>query len=272
MPAMRTRLVIGSLIAMGATSSVPLSAHAKEQTFSVDAVHSTVIFGIQHLGAGRFYGRFNDVSGTISHDADVDTGLNLDIVVAIDSVDTGNDGLDQHLKGGDFFSADQYATMTFKSTAVKRKDAKVYEVTGDLTLHGVTKQQTIDMEWHGTADKGRGLKCGFETAFVIERSDFGMSWGVDNGALGNDVRIIVSLEANAASERKESDSGDKDAAGGGGRGQRMLARFDANKDGKLQKEEAPERMQSQFDELDKNGDGVLDADEVGAMSGRRRGG
>ncbi len=182
-------VVVSSMVALADAGS------AAPKTYSIDPVHSTAIFRIKHMGAGPFYGRFNDVSGTIAFDGS--ESLELDVSVAIESVDSGSERLDGHLKSPDFFNAKEFPTMTFKSRSVKNKAHKLSVVAGDLTIHGVTKPMTVEVEWIGTADMGRGERCGFEAIFTIKRSDFGMTMGVEAGSLGDDIRVIVGLEAGA---------------------------------------------------------------------------
>src|SRR5262249_11217423 len=100
---------------------------------------------------------------------------------------------DQHLKGPDFFNVKQFPTMSFKSSKMKAVDARTYEVTGDLTLHGVTRPVTVTLERIGTA-KGMGgeTRTGFETTFTIKRSDFGMKYMIP--AVGDEVKVIVAVE------------------------------------------------------------------------------
>ena len=179
------------LLALAPLAMASKSNIAAKETFNIDSVHSTAIFRVQHLGAGNFYGRFNELEGTIDWDAE--DGPSFDVSIKIESVDSGNEALDKHLKNADFFDAKQFPTMTFKSTGAKKMGDN-WKVTGEMTMHGVTKPVEVDMEFVGRADVGRGDRVGFETTFTIKRSDFGMNWGVENGALGDATKIIVSLE------------------------------------------------------------------------------
>jgi polyisoprenoid-binding protein YceI len=120
--------------------------------------------------------------------------MKFDITIKVESVDTANDDLNKHLRSPDFFSAKDFPSMTFKSTSALKVDDATYDVTGDLTLHGVTKTVVARVEYCGMADMGRGPKAGFEAQLLIKRSDFGIKYGVDKGAIGNDVKIIVGLE------------------------------------------------------------------------------
>ena len=179
------------LLALAPLAMASKSNTAAKETFNIDSVHSTAIFRVQHLGAGNFYGRFNELEGTIDWDAE--NGPSFDVSIKIESVDSGNEALDRHLKNADFFDAKQFPTMTFKSTGAKKMGDN-WKVMGEMTMHGVTKAVEVDMEFVGRADVGRGDRVGFETTFTVKRSDFGMKWGVENGALGDATKIIVSLE------------------------------------------------------------------------------
>ena len=179
------------LLAIAPLAAASKSNIAVKETFNIDSVHSTAIFRVQHLGAGNFYGRFNELEGTIDWDAE--SGPSFDVTIKIESVDSGSEALDRHLKNADFFDAKQFPTMTFKSTGAK-KLGDDWRGMGEMTMHGVTKAVEVDMEFVGRADFGRGDRVGFETSFTVKRSDFGMNWGVEKGSLGDATKIIVSLE------------------------------------------------------------------------------
>jgi polyisoprenoid-binding protein YceI len=138
-----------------------------------------------------FYGRFNDIAGTITGDENPA----FDISIDINSVDTNNEKLDAHLKSPDFFNAVEFEEMTFKSSATKKVGDDKYEVTGDITIHGVTKPLTVMMSKTGQVKGRRGELIGFEMEFQISRTDYGMSYGIESGALSNDIKVIVALEA-----------------------------------------------------------------------------
>ena len=163
-------------------------------TYNLDPAHSNAIFRIKHLNSSWFYGRFDDVQGTlVLDDADM-SKWSINITVKTDSVDTHNEKRDTHLKSPDFFNAAQYPTMTFKSKTIAVKSAGVWTVTGDLTMHGTTKTVTVDLERVGTGkDPWGGTRTGAETTFTLKRSEYGVS-GLPDG-LGDEVRVIVSVEA-----------------------------------------------------------------------------
>ncbi len=168
------------------------SSSAAAATFTVDDTHSMSLFRVTHMGAGRFWGRFNEISGTAQYAPD--SMLALDITIAVSSVDCANKKLDGHLKSPDFFNAVEYPTMKFVSTGAKSLGAGRFDVTGNLTIHGVTKPITVVIECSPVVVMGGAARAGFETTFEIKRSDFGMSYGVEHGAVSDETRVIVSLE------------------------------------------------------------------------------
>ncbi|MDZ4753341.1 MAG: YceI family protein [Phycisphaerae bacterium] len=172
----------------------PSSTSMSASTFDVDDVHSATFFRVQHLGAGQFWGRINDVSGTFTSANGSPEGVRFDITVKASSVDTNTEKLNEHLRSPDFFNAKEFPTLTFKSTGVKAAKQGFFDVTGDFTLHGVTKPVTATVEFTGQKAGKAGDRAGYEATFTIKRSEFGMNYGVDNGMLGDEVRIIVNLE------------------------------------------------------------------------------
>lgn len=169
----------------------PVSARAAE-TWKIDSVHSMALFRVQHLGAGMFWGRFDDVQGSITTNGDQ---VGFDVMIDPASVSSGNDGLNGHLMSPDFFSAKEFPQMTFKSGTSEKIGSNMWKVTGDLTMRGVTKPVTAMIEMTGRADMGKGERVGFEATFTVDRAEFGVTYGVDKGAIGKDVRVIVGLEA-----------------------------------------------------------------------------
>lgn len=169
------------------------ASFAAAATFTVDPVHSTVVFRIKHNNTAYFYGRVNAPEGTINFDPANVEASSFSFTLKTANIDTANQGRDTHLKSADFFNAAEHPNLTFKSTAVKKGEGDKLEVTGDLSIHGVTKSVTVTLEKTGEGtNRGRAL-VGFETVFTIKRSDFGMS-GMTN-ALGDEVRLMVGIEA-----------------------------------------------------------------------------
>ena len=189
--------------ATAATSTVPVAAGALPileplpdmpvGDYKVDAVHSAAMFRVQHAQAGQFWGRFNDVDGVVTYTPDKEQHFAFDIDVDLASVDSGNDKLDQHLKSPDFFNAKEFGKMTFKSTEVERLGQNVWDVAGDLTMNGITKQVVAVVRFTGTGEV-MGRRAGFEAEFDIKRSDFEHNYGIEKGVLGDTTRVIVGLE------------------------------------------------------------------------------
>ena len=166
-----------------------VGARESADTFGVNTTNSSVVFRIKNRRVTFFYGRFNNLSGTYRIDSDEPSKSMFELKITVESLDTANAKRDAHLKGKDFFDAEAFPEILFKSTSVKKgKDADTYEVTGDMTLHGVTKSMTVELAHTGT----QGAMSGFETKFSIKRSDFGM----DNflPGIADEVQLFVSVE------------------------------------------------------------------------------
>ena len=176
---------------------VVLSAQSRGDNYKVDPVHSATVFRIQHANLGYVWGRINDPGGTFTLDAGDPTKSTFSLELQVANVDTHNDKRDAHLKSPDFFNAKQYPTITFKSTAVKKSaQANAFEVTGDLTLHGVTKSITVPVELLGKGEfPPRTPRAAVETVFTIKMSEFDVK-GIPGmpGAVGDELRLIFAAE------------------------------------------------------------------------------
>ncbi len=161
-------------------------------TFKIDPVHSSIVFGILHLGVTDFYGRFNDVSGKVVFDKEDPSKNSVELSIPVESIDTHNEKRDQHLKSPDFFNAKQFPMIVFKSKSVEASGDK-YKVTGELMLHGVTKPLALEFKRGADAKGMEGeIRGGGQAHFTFKRSDFGMDFM--QGPLGDEVAIFVSLE------------------------------------------------------------------------------
>jgi polyisoprenoid-binding protein YceI len=170
--------------------AAPFAAAA--DTYKLDPVHSFVLFRIKHMDVSYSYGRFNDPTGTIVYDAADPSKDSVELEIKVDNLDTHNDKRDQHLKSPAFFDAKQFPTITFKSTAVKAGEGGKLEVTGDLTLHGVTKSITVSLEKTGEGEVMRSHRVGFESTVELKKSDFEIK-GIPG--VGDDVTLRFSFEA-----------------------------------------------------------------------------
>jgi len=174
-----------------ALAAVGLSGAARAEEYALDLAHTGFTFKIQHLGVSWTYGRFNACEGAFRIDSNpANTAFTLQIKT--DSIDTGNQQRDDHLRSPDWFNSKQFPLITFKSTSVKQTPAG-YEVTGDLTLHGVTKAVVLNVEGGGKAEFPQGVqRIGYTTNVVLKRSEFGMNTMV--GPVGDDVYLSISFE------------------------------------------------------------------------------
>ena len=164
-------------------------------TWNVDGSHSTVEFSVRHLMIAKVRGRFTDIAGSVTVGADP-LQSSVAATVRTASVSTNDDGRDGHLRSADFFDVAKYPTITFKSTSVKEVAKGKLEVTGDFTLHGVTKRITIPITNAGTQPgmQPGSVVAGFiDGAVTINRNDYGIKYGP--GVLGDDVAISLNIEA-----------------------------------------------------------------------------
>jgi polyisoprenoid-binding protein YceI len=187
------RFIVGSAfaaLALVLSASTPAAA----ETYKADPVHSTSVFRIKHANAAYFWGRFNEPAGTFTIDEADPTKSTFQVELTVNKIDTNNDKRNAHLKSPDFFNAAQYPTITFKSTSVKKGQGdNMLEVTGDLTMHGVTKPITVQVELTGKGEFPPTVKrAGVEANFVVKTSDFEIK-GMP-GALSDEVKVVVSLE------------------------------------------------------------------------------
>lgn len=186
-------IVVPLIIAVFGMGGFFLSPAAAADTYSVDTTHSYVIFRIKHLGVGYSFGRINGVKGSFSFDDAAPEKGAFDIQVPADGADTNQDKRDKHIKSADFFDAAKYPVISFKSKSVKALGKDVFEVSGDLNFHGKTRPLTVKASHTGSGkDPWGSYRKGFEAAFSIKRTDFGIDFML-NG-LSDEVLITVSIE------------------------------------------------------------------------------
>lgn len=176
------------------------NANIANVEYAVDPVHTSVLFKIRHGGVTNFYGRFNQVSGTIDFDKSDVTNSSMNFTIPVSSVDTNSKTRDGHIKDAEFFNARQYKDISFESSSITEASEGVYTLAGDLTFHGQTRAIEATLAEVRTGTFRDREVMGFEATFSIKRSDFGIMKYVaddlsDNGPLGNTVEIIVAVEA-----------------------------------------------------------------------------
>jgi polyisoprenoid-binding protein YceI len=176
------------------SSSVLMAA---PETFKIDPVHSTIGFKVKHLFA-NVTGRFLKVNGTIVYDSVHPENSSVQATIPVANIDTANETRDKHLQSPDFFDVSKFAEIAFKSKSVKADDPKTLEVTGDLTMHGVTKEVVLNVEFLGQGAGPKGEVSGWEATTKINRGDFGLKWNkiVEGVAMvGDEVNIDLQIEA-----------------------------------------------------------------------------
>jgi polyisoprenoid-binding protein YceI len=175
-------------------------------TWSFDNSHSSIGFSVRHLMISKVRGHFNQWGGTFDYDEEDPTRSKLSVRIDAASIDTRDEKRDAHLRSPDFFDVEKFPALTFESTKVER-DGDDFVVTGDLTIHGVTRAVQLKVESLGqTKDPWGGQRAGFSASTSISRKDFGMSFNMaleTGGVLvGDKVDIGIEIEAIRAAEQK----------------------------------------------------------------------
>lgn len=179
-----------------------ISSNAQAKKFNIDPEHSNVGFKIRHLFS-NVRGQFNTFSGSFDFDATKKSGGSLKISIQTASIDTNNEKRDKHLKSPDFFDVAKYPEIKFTSTKVESTGDKTYKVQGYLSMHGVTKVVSLDVDFIGEGkDPWGNFKAAFSAEAKVNRKDYGIEWNetLETGGflLGNDVKISIEIEAGLA--------------------------------------------------------------------------
>lgn len=168
-------------------------------TYILDSAHSEIGFKIRHMMISTVTGTFKSYSGEMISEKDDFTDAQITFEADVNSIDTGNEQRDAHLKADDFFDANNYPKITFKSTKVEKKGDSTYKLYGDLTIKNITKPIELDVEYNGTVKDPWGqIKLGFEVNGKISRSDFGLKWNaiMETGGvmLSEEVKLFANIE------------------------------------------------------------------------------
>jgi len=196
----RSLAALALLLAVTAPAAQAQATAAKAsgpRTLTIDRNHSSIGFRIRHL-VSNVDGRFKDFAGTITYDPSKPESSSVDVTVQAASIDTDTPSRDDDLRSANFFEVAKYPTLTFKSVSVQKKSDSELVLTGDLTMHGVTKRVTVPVDVLGILPYRGGEKVGFETTFTVDRKDYGITWNraLDQGGalLGDDVKVTIQLE------------------------------------------------------------------------------
>jgi polyisoprenoid-binding protein YceI len=168
-------------------------------TWTIDTAHSEIGFKIKHLVISTVSGKFTSFEGKLEGEPGDLENAKISFTADIDSIHTGNEQRDGHLKSADFFDAANYAKLTFVSTNIEHKDGNDYKVTGDLTIKNITRSVTLNVEFGGTQNNFYGQTvAGFEITGKINRQDFGLTWSAVTEAGGivvsDEVKLVINTE------------------------------------------------------------------------------
>lgn len=191
---MRTRSILLTFLVVLAISSLAVGA----DKYVFDIPHSSIGFSARHLVISNTKGEFNDFTGTILFDEKDITKSSVEVIIKAGSIDTDNEKRDNHLKSADFLEVEKYPEITFMSTSVKKTD-NGYELVGNLTIHGVTKEVSMPFTLTGPIEAFGSSRIGIEASLTINRQDFGVKFNkvLEGGGLlvSNEVKISLEVEA-----------------------------------------------------------------------------
>ena len=183
-----------ALAAPGAAAGVAMNpAQAPNGAYRLDSMHSVVLFSVRHMGLTEYYGRFDNVSGTLDYDGNEPDRSHVTVTIAMDSADTPSALLNRDLKGAGVFDAAKFPQARFVSTGIVRTGADHGRITGNLTIRNVTKPVTLDASFAGTARNALddAPTLGFHATATIKRSDFGLTGMVWSPLVGDDVTLTI---------------------------------------------------------------------------------
>lgn len=179
------------------TSAAP---QATVSTWNLDPAHSSAEFKVKHMMISNVKGSFRGLKGVLTHEESDPARSSVTASADVNTISTGDEQRDGHLKSADFLDAAKYPEMVFQSTAFQRTGDAVYHVTGDLTIHGVTKQVTFLVDGLGAPakDPWGNLRLGFSATAKLSRKDFGLTWNstLETGGVlvGDEVAITLDVE------------------------------------------------------------------------------
>ncbi len=185
---------------MTITTNAPTTIADLSGTYVIDASHTRVGFVARHAMVTKVRGSFNEFEGSAVVDATDFAKSSAQLTIQAASIDTRNNQRDEHLRGNDFLAMDEYPQITFVSTGVEPTSTTSLDVTGDLTIKGVTNSVTVPFDFEGAAtDPFGNLRVGFEGSVVINRKDYGVSWNaaLETGGVLVSDKIALEFEVSA---------------------------------------------------------------------------
>jgi polyisoprenoid-binding protein YceI len=200
---MRTQIAV-------AVATLTLSSLSHAAKWQIDPAHSAAYFAVRHMMISTVRGEFGKVTGTVDIDDKDLSHSSVDATIDVTTINTREPKRDDHLKSPDFFDAAKYPTMTFKSKSIKKAGKDNYKVVGDLTLHGVTKPVTLDVQspTHEVKDMQGNLRRGAHATTKLNRKDFGLTWNkaIEGGGVlvGEQIEVDVDVEMSRAGEAQKA--------------------------------------------------------------------
>ena len=181
-------------------STTATDLHTLTGAYHLDPTHSRIGFSARHAMVTKVRGAFNDIDGTLQLDGTDPSRSSANVTIQVASIDTRNADRDAHLRGSDFFSVEEFPTITFGSTSARQAGQSAYELTGDLTIRGVTRSVTVPFELTGSAvDPWGNTRVGFEGSVSVNRKDWGLTWNaaLEAGGILVSEKVTLELELSA---------------------------------------------------------------------------
>jgi polyisoprenoid-binding protein YceI len=203
---MRARKTVLTLAILATFALAVQPAAAAATTWEIDPAHTTIAFSVRHMMVSNVRGQFGKFSGKVDADEANPTASHVEATIDAASIDTGNAKRDEHLRSPDFLDVAKYPTITFKSKKVAKAGEGAWKITGDLTLHGVTREVVLDLSdvTPPIKDPMGNLRAGAEAKTTINRQDFGISFNktLDGGGMlvGNEIPITIDVEVTRKNE------------------------------------------------------------------------
>jgi polyisoprenoid-binding protein YceI len=168
--------------------------------YTIDPTHSEIGFSVRHAMVTTVRGRFTEYDGKLHLDGKEPANSSAEVSIKVTSIDTNQEQRDGHLRTGDFFDAETYPEITFRSTSAEQEDAETYRLSGDLTIKGVSKPVTIDFTYNGSATDPYGnLRVGFEGSTTVSRGEWGLTYNaaLEGGGvlIGDKVKLTFDISA-----------------------------------------------------------------------------
>lgn len=191
-------LLAALAIVAGLAAASPQPARAAPERYVIDPSHMAIAFMVSHMGFAKTMGQFTQAEGSFVFDDAKPSVSDIDVRIAAASVDTHHQARDEHLRKEEFLWVDKYPDITFHGTGAEQTGPRTGKIMGELTIRGVTRPVTLDVTWNKSGEYMMGDKhwaAGISARTTIRRSDFGMTYALQGGAVGDEVDIILEFEA-----------------------------------------------------------------------------